>query len=124
MKRALFVFLGILATAAAEERPLQPVNRPMIANLSETRCMPLFVMTTFGGITAPQIVFAYRAPDGSTKQDLVSKGRTIVRVSEGQASTYEKTSVDGKDGAIFQLDQAEYEKARACLPPPEPKETK
>ena len=100
------------------ERPLQPVNRPVIAGLKETRCPPYLVMTTFGGIAAPQIVFAFKDSGGNTKQDLVSKDRTIVYVSEDQAPTYEKTSVEGRDGAIFRLNPVEYEKAHACLPEP------
>jgi hypothetical protein len=118
---SLVLFGVFAATAAAEEQSLRPVNRLVISG--ETRCLPFFVVTTFGGGAAEQIVFSFRASDGSAKGDTVPRARTIVHVREGQP-IYEKTSVDGQDGAIFRLDRASYEKFRACLPEPTPEPTK
>jgi hypothetical protein len=115
--RLLFIFLGVFAIAMAEERPLQPINRPVI--LGEVRCPQFFVLTTFNGHAAEQIIFSYKASDGSAVGDAVPKARTLVRINEGQAPTYEKTSVDGQSGVLFRLSQAEYENARACLPKPQ-----
>ncbi len=115
--KLLFIFLGIFATAMAEEQPLQPIDRPVISG--ETRCLPFFIKTTLIA-AGERIIFWYQAPNGSTERATVPKTQTIVQVPEGKvtAPTYEKTSVDGQDGALFRLSQAEYEKDRACLPEP------
>ncbi len=104
--------------AAAEERPLQPIDRPAISG--EKRCLPYFAATTFGGATAEQIVFAYQSPDGNIKRDTIPKARTVVRVMDTQTPSYEHIVVDGQSGALFRLSQSEYEKARDCLPEPKP----
>ena len=104
--------------ATAEERPLQPIDRPAISG--EKRCLPFFATTTFGGATAEQIIFAYQASDGGVKRDTIPKTRTLVRLTEKQTPTYENTAVDGQSGALFRLNQTEYEKARDCLPEPKP----
>jgi hypothetical protein len=104
--------------AAAEERPLQPIDRPEISG--EKRCMPFFASTTFGGATAEQIIFAYQASVGAVKRDTIPKTRTIVRLTEKQTPTYENVTVNGESGALFRLNQTEYEKARECLPEPKP----
>ena len=120
MRQALFVvaLLGVFAAVAmAEEWPLQSVDRPAV--VGEMRCMPFFVVTTFGGRTMERIVFSYQVPNGETKRDTVAKTRALVQVREGQP-TYEKTSVGGEDRALFRLNQADYERARACLPLSEP----
>lgn len=102
--------------AAAQERPLQPIDRPVISG--EKRCLPFFATTTFNGATAEQIIFAYQASDGSLKRDTIPKTRTLVRLTEKQTTTYEKIDVGGQSGALFRLNQSEYEKARDCLPEP------
>src|SRR5262249_7923491 len=104
--------------AAAEERPLQPIDRPAIPG--EKRCLPYFAQTTFGGATAEQIIFAYQSADGNVKRDTIPKTRTVVRVTDKQTPTYENIVVDGQSGALFRLPQNEYEKARDCLPEPKP----
>ena|SRR5579863_138795 len=104
--------------AAAEERPLQAIDRPSISG--EKRCLPYFATTTFGGAAAEQIVFAYQGQDGNIKRDTVPKSRAFVQLTEKQAATYETIAVDGQSGALFRLNQGEYEKARECLPEPKP----
>jgi hypothetical protein len=104
--------------ATAEERPLQPIDRPVISG--EKRCLPFFATTTFGGATAEQIIFAYQASGGNMKGDTIPKTRTLVRLTTEQTPTYENIAVDGQSGALFRLNQAEYEKARDCLPAPKP----
>jgi hypothetical protein len=106
----------MLATAA--EQPLQPIDRPAMPG--EKRCVPFFATTTFGGAAAEQIIFAYQTPNGDTKRDTIPKTRAFVRVTQGQTPTYENVAVDGQNGAVFRLNQVEYEKARDCLPKPEP----
>jgi hypothetical protein len=107
------VFLGVFSrvvTAEDKPLPLQPALRPAVNG--ETQCRPLFVKAMFG---APTIVFAYRTPDGKITGNSVLATQVRVEIVEGQAPTYEKTSVGGGDGAIFRLSQAECEKDRACL---------
>ena len=104
--------------ATAEERPLQPIDRPAISG--EKRCLPFFVTTTFGGAAEEQIIFAYQASGGDIKRDTIPKARTLVRLTEKQTPTYENVAVDGQSGALFRLNQTEYEKARDCLPAPKP----
>lgn len=104
--------------ATAEERPLQPIDRPSISG--EKRCLPFFTSTTFGGATPEQIIFAYRASDGNIKRDTIPKTRTLVQLTEKQTPTYENMAVDGQSRALFRLNQSEYEKARDCLPAPTP----
>lgn len=104
--------------AAAAEQPLQPIDRPTMPG--EKRCAPFFATTTFGGATTEQIVFAYQTSLGDTKRDTIPKTRALVRVTDVQAPTYESIPVDGQNGAVFRLNQVEYEKARDCLPKPEP----
>ena len=113
---ALTVSYLMLATAA--EQPLQPIDRPAIPG--EKRYVPFFATTTFGGATAEQIVFAYQTSNGGTKRDTIPKTRVLVRLTEGQTPTYENVAVDGQNGAVFRLNRVEYEKARDCLPKPEP----
>ena len=119
MKLLVTVLLAAFAASvavAAEEKPLQPFDRQELAG--ETRCLPLFVATTFGGTTSEQIIFSYDADDETAKRDTVPKLRVLVRISN-RAPTYEKVSVDGQDGVLFRLSQEEYTKAAACLPKPE-----
>jgi hypothetical protein len=82
--------------------------------------LPFFATTTFGGATAEQIIFAYQASGGNMKGDTIPKTRTLVRLTTEQTPTYENIAVDGQSGALFRLNQAEYEKARDCLPAPKP----
>ncbi len=110
--------MGCAILCAAEERPLQPIDRPAFSG--EKRCLPFFATTTFGGATAEQIVFTYQLTDGSVKRDTIPKTRTVVRLAEKQTPTYENVPVDGQSGALFRLNQTEYEKARGCLPEPTP----
>jgi len=115
--RLMLAFFVVLAITLAQDQPLplQPTLRPdKIAG--ETQCRPLFVKVTFA---APTIVFAYRAPDGNTRGDSVLVTQALVEIVEGKAPTYQKAVVNGRDGALFRLDRAEYEKDSACLPKPE-----
>ncbi len=113
-----FVFFALIGCVVAEERPLQPIERPVIAG--ETRCLPFFIATTFGGGAATQIIFSYQTPGGSTKRDVVSKAQTVVHIAENKA-TYEKSEMEEN---TFRLSPVEYEKAKACLPPPTPEPAK
>ena len=106
--------LCCLIAIAAEPRPLQPINRQAFPD--EKRCSELFFMTTFGGATAEQIIFAYQDSDGSVKRDTIPKKRVVVQISENQ--TYEKTITEDGAGALFRLSNAEYTKAHECLPEP------
>lgn len=120
MKKVLFAVSALFAafTVAAQEQQLQPIDRPVLAK--ETRCLPFFVATDFGGATEKHVIFSYKNPDGNTKGDAVAKLRVTVVIREG-APTYEKTPVDGsQDGAIFRLGQKDYDQAKACLPVPKP----
>ena len=118
------VALGIIifgTVAAAEDLPLQPIDRPEIPG--EVRCMlhmPFFVATVLNG--AERIIFWYQAPDGKTERASILKTRMSVEIKEGQqVPTYEGVLVDGQDGAIIRLDQAKYEQFQACLPTPKTK---
>jgi hypothetical protein len=51
---------------------------------------------------------------------MVSKEQAITRIVEENKATYEKTG----EQDIIRLNQAEYEKASACLPPPSPEPAK
>jgi hypothetical protein len=106
--------LGCLVVIAAEQLPLQPINREAFPD--EKRCSEFFYTTTFGGSVAEQIVFAYKASDGSTKRDTVPRTRVVVQISE--SLTWEKTTTPDGAGAIFRLSNAEYTKAHECLPEP------
>ena len=78
-----------------------------------------FFTTTFGGAAAEQIVFAYKASDGSTRRDTIPRKRVVVQLSENL--TYEKITTEDGVGALFRLTNAEYAKARECLPEPKVK---
>jgi hypothetical protein len=116
MRRIFFVLtLGLCAAAIAEEQlPLKPIDRD--ASSDEKRCSEYFYSTTFGGSVAEQIIFAYQSSDGGTKRTAVARKRTVVHIADNL--TYEKTDVDYGDGAVFRLTNAEYTKARECLPQP------
>jgi hypothetical protein len=113
--KLLTFFLGFMAFAQAEEWLLQPIERPAIPG--ETRCLPFFVATTFGG-TTERIIFWYQAD--SLKREMISKSRIAVQVlGESQKPTYEKTSGEEENQAIFRLSPTDYEKSKGCLPPPQ-----
>ena len=115
MRLVLFVLaLGCVVAIAEEQQPLQPINREAFPE--EKRCSEFFYTTTFGGATAEQIIFSYKASDGGTKRDMVPRKRAAVRLSE--ELTYEKITTEDGAGAIFRLSNAEYAKAHECLPPP------
>ena len=116
--RVVTLAMSCMIIATAEERPLQPIDRPVISG--EKRCLPFFVATTFGGAAEEQIIFAYQASGGDIKRDTIPKTRTLVRLTEKQTPTYESVAVDGQIGALFRLNQTEYEKAHDCLPEPKP----
>ena len=106
--------LGCVVVIADEQLPLQAINREAFPD--EKRCSEFFYTTTFGGTVAELIIFAYQASDGSTKRDTVPRKRAVVQISE--SLTWEKTKTDDGAGAIFRLSNAEYTKARECLPEP------
>jgi len=110
--------IGCTMIVTAEERPLQPIDRPVIPG--EKRCLPFFVATTFGGAAEEQIIFAYQASGGAAKRDTIPKARTVVRLTENQTPTYENVVVGGQSNALFRLNQTEYDKAHVCLPEPKP----
>jgi hypothetical protein len=121
MRKLLLALLGAFAlfasTAMADERPLRPTDRSVTPG--ETRCLPFFVKTTFGGVTSERIVFSFQVSNGTVKRDAVAKSRTVVQIVINPQPTYEKVVADdGYDGAVFRLSQDEYEKARPCLPEP------
>jgi hypothetical protein len=107
---SLFVFLTV---AAAEERPLLPIERPKVDG--EVRCLPFFALTTVGGVE--KVVFWYKDSAGKTDRNMVPKKEISVRiVEEKDIPTYEK---DDQDVKIFRMNQAEYKRSKDCLPPPE-----
>ena len=115
MRLVLFALaLGCVVGIAEQQRPLQPINRQAMPD--EKRCSDFFFTTTFGGAVAEQIIFAYQASDGSTKRDTIPRKRAVVQLSE--TLTYEKITTENGEGALFRLSNAEYAKARECLPEP------
>jgi hypothetical protein len=116
--RLVTLTMSCTIIVTAEERPLQPIDRPVIPG--EKRCLPFFVATTFGGAAEEQIIFAYQAAGGETKRDAIPKSRTVVRLTDKQTPTYENVVVDGQSSALFRLNQTEYDKAHVCLPEPKP----
>jgi hypothetical protein len=106
--------LGCIVATAEEQRPLQPINRAAFPE--EKRCSDFFFTTTFGGAVAEQIIFAYQASDGSTKRDTIPRKRAVVQLSE--TLTYERITTEDGVGALFRVSNAEYAKARECLPEP------
>lgn len=113
---SLFGFLLIFLTVAvAEERPLLPIERPKVDG--EVRCLPFFALTKVNGIE--ETVFWYKDSVGKTDRNMVPKKEISVSiVEEKDTPTYEK---DDQDVKTFRMKQAEYERSKACLPPPEPK---
>jgi hypothetical protein len=118
---AIFVgFLAIAAIAAAEEFPLQSVNRPVIPG--ETRCLPFFITTSFGGKATERIIFWYKDSSGKEQREMKDKSFTAVEITEEAKTPAVKVSEDGQ-GFIFKVNRAEYDKSRACLPQEQTKPT-
>jgi hypothetical protein len=115
MRLAIFALaLGCVLVIAEEQQPLRPINREAFGD--EKRCSDFFFSTTYGGATAEQLIFAYQGSDGNVKRDTVPRKRAVVEISEN--STYERTTTSDGTGAIFRLNNADYTKARECLPEP------
>jgi hypothetical protein len=106
---------------AAEELPLQPASSKVA---SEVKCPPYFIVTTFGGAIKPTIYFNFTDKKGEVQLGTVPTARTEVHIAAEEKATYEEIPLGGVSGAIFRLTQADYDKARACLPPATPEPTK
>jgi hypothetical protein len=114
MKHAL-LFLVALTVVAAEPKGqllLQPIDRPS-GLPGEVRCSPYFALTSWGSV-----VFLYKEADGTLGRGMTPKTLVAVEIKEGEAMYEKVESPNGPHGAKFYLSQADYNGARACLPPP------
>ena len=114
------IFAGIVV-ADDTVFPLVTIDHP--PNAIEKKCSDYFYSfeTTYKEIVTARIVFAYKTPDGTTHLDVVPKTR--IETQTAKSLTYQKKTIDGDEHTVFGLTDAEYQKAKGCLPAPEP-ETK
>ena len=117
MRKILFLFVGILIVASAEEMPLQPITRPG-GIVGEKLCLPFFAFTTSSG--TERTVFWYKTLEGKIDRSSVKKENIKVEiVEESKVPTYEYEVVNEQDGARIRLSKTEFGKAQGCLPPQE-----
>jgi hypothetical protein len=114
MKHALLFLVALTVIAAEPKGPLllQPIDRPS-GLPGEVRCSPYFALTSWGAV-----VFLYKEADGTSGRGMTPKTLVTVEIKEGEAMYEKVESPNGPPGAKFYLSQAEYNGARACLPPP------